>query len=629
MARLKRKKQIKQNKGIIKTSVLKIVVLFVIVGLNWTGLLAVGKTLAYFFDNENSNANTFAAGTLDFHLRSGQTNFYPYDKAEDLKPGDSVARDIYIDNDGTLPFKYTAQTEKISGDDDFCGVLQLKTWLYTVWPRPSGQNMQLEYSGPLMDLTFPAIEISGYEGQEDRWYFQVSLPLGTPEENYKDKFCDFKFIFDGWQVDFDYLSGFSNTEDISNYIADPSSIVLNEFLPIAGDYPEFVELYNRGDTYPVDIANWLIESQSTIITINSDILYGSTTNTIIEPGEWLVIDLSKVGEDILDDEGDIITLYDSENNEIDTISYDGAIIIDKTYARIPDGSPNWVDPIPTPGTFNQLGDDEIIEIAETQEFIMENIVQEPVRETCEQNGANRPCGCEIGACQIGVQICEQGIWGKCIGAVMPTYEICDEVDNDCDGEVDEGGVCSLSQLLGVDELPFVEEEPLVEEEPIEEELSIEEPLEEEPVEEEPVDEEEVVEETINENTNKTTTDAVINDENIETEDDEITEEVTEIPDEPTEEPLEEEPTTKEEPIEEEATQEEPVEELSVEPTEEEPAEEPSEELLEEEPAIEEQVIDQPEEELGQELGSENDDTSDEEEGEEPEDTEDSEINLSE
>jgi hypothetical protein len=59
---------------------------------------------------------------------------------------------------------------------------------------------------------------------------------------------------------------------------------------------------------------------------------------------------------------------------------------------------------------------------------------------CE-NGVNRPCGSEVGACQIGVQICEQGIWGECIGSVQPTTEICDEVDNDCDGETDEDGIC--------------------------------------------------------------------------------------------------------------------------------------------------------------------------------------------
>ena len=42
-----------------------------------------------------------------------------------------------------------------------------------------------------------------------------------------------------------------------------------------------------------------------------------------------------------------------------------------------------------------------------------------------------------GLCKAGTQTCKSGAWGACVGEVKPTKEVCDNKDNNCDGQIDE------------------------------------------------------------------------------------------------------------------------------------------------------------------------------------------------
>ena len=151
-------------------------------------------------------------------------------------------------------------------------------------------------------------------------------------------------------------------------------IVINEFLPnpIGNDYAlkpngEWVELYNLAD-YEVDVAGWYLYDELDIHPLEITNLNTDTGDTIVPAKGYLVIYLNNAYTGWLNNSGgDEVRLYNDKIDVgilIDFHSYTTDAAENKSFARIPDGTNNWIDPVPTPGTPNKLEDSNnlIVEI---------------------------------------------------------------------------------------------------------------------------------------------------------------------------------------------------------------------------------------------------------------------------
>ncbi len=472
----------------MKRLIIKTTSLLLILGLNWSGLLAVGTTLAYFNDIETSSENILEAGSLDFSL-SSSGDFSPQ-----VTPVQPSTRTISVINNGTLGFQYNIQAGDFSGE--LCEYLNLEA-------NVDGDDP--EYSGSLTGFSTSSIVFS----EPDDWVFNLTLPQDNSIDPLQEESCQFKFVFNGWQENLPFGQGFNDTEEILNSVTagkwvpslltpldnavingtfvrqswtpisgatkyiyqscnnDPdvdgycnqrwyeeypegtpqfeqaskwapnvgnanywwrvaaqidsyitsysdawkitidnshlNQVVLNEFLPNPVGFDnaampdgEWVELYNNKGQ-DVDVAGWMLydaynSHELPITTANTN-----TGGTMIRSGGFLVVYRNGDADFALNNvDGDTVRLFNGEIGSggvlIDSYSYSINALEGKSFARVPDGSNNWVDPTPTPGEPNVSDNGDLVFGTalpeEGEELTDAPVLEEPIFEEAQNEQIN-------------------------------------------------------------------------------------------------------------------------------------------------------------------------------------------------------------------------------------------------
>lgn len=362
------------------TSIIKSIALLLSIMMNWVGLLAVGETVASFNDTEASPDNTFFAGALDFAL-------LPPEFASGIDNGETIAYALMIDHaTTTVRSQYAIRTEEASTtpgvSHGFCLALALDAWL-------GSTSTPKIFSGPLLNFTFAATASTTIPTE--------TLPLevmATTSAGYaQGDICAVRFVLDAFQIGSIPDFGFHDRSFATATFTARTAVVLNEFLPNpdeeAGGFNfgkdsdnmplgEWVELYNNSDA-SLDIAGWYIADESGGTGNTQAIISAGNTapaTTTIPAKGWLVVYFNKP---VMNNTGDTLYLYTDDDKLVDSYSYGGhdlcsldptpgdendttgsgsgcsanpAAPLNKSYARVPDGVGDWVDPIPTPGEPN-------------------------------------------------------------------------------------------------------------------------------------------------------------------------------------------------------------------------------------------------------------------------------------
>lgn len=336
-------------------AVKKPAIVVLIAALLVEGGVFVPRAQAYFGDVETSVANSMSASSLDIVLSPGGI----YNSGL-MYPTDATGTPFSLSNVGNLDYSYISKIELLGGNKTPCDYISVSATSTIGTATATFTSLIKDFITPTTtpSTTTPSVNVD--------WNFSFAVASNTPPTVW-GKTCYFKWIYSAWQNNLsDPLTGFNDTEEKSGSIKIGKAVVLNEFLPNPAGVDtalkpngEWVELYNNSNI-PISLANWVIYDS---VDTNELYITSSNTNTgttTIAAHSWLVVYKDGDSDFNLNNDADSVRLYTgypiASSTLVDTYTYTEEKPEGFSYARIPDGLGDWVDPVPTPGEPNVQSD---------------------------------------------------------------------------------------------------------------------------------------------------------------------------------------------------------------------------------------------------------------------------------